>query len=398
MHVEAQEDVSFTPPLHLAQRGQAAIAIDADFPGGNIVVDSIDGDVVRLHQELRDTAGWWFYWALRVRGAEGRTLEFAFTDGNPIGTRGPAVSLDEGVTWAYLGADAVTGASFTYAFPPDVRAVRFAFGLPYQEADFAKFLAQHEGSPHLDVRGLCLSRQGRQVERLHIGCIGSEPQYRVLLTARHHSCESVASYVLEGLLAATLADTDLGGWFRKHVEILAIPFVDKDGVEDGDQGKNRAPRDHNRDYDGVSLYPETAALRAFVPAWSQGRLAAAIDLHCPHIRGALNEKVYLVGLENPRLWEEQNAFGMTLEDLPTLPVPYHAADNLPFGEAWNTAKNYDVGMGCARWAGGLDGVRMATTIEFPYANVGEITVTPERARAFGAALAEALRRYLEGGE
>ena len=29
--------------------------IDSDFPGGNIVVDSVDGDLISLHQELRDT-------------------------------------------------------------------------------------------------------------------------------------------------------------------------------------------------------------------------------------------------------------------------------------------------------------------------------------------------------
>ena len=47
---------------------------------------------------------------------------------------------------------------------------------------------------------------------------------------------------------------------RIRIEAL-VPFVDKDGVEEGDQGKNRAPRDHNRDYAGASMYPETGALR-----------------------------------------------------------------------------------------------------------------------------------------
>ena len=53
--------------------------VDAGFPGGNVIVDKIDGDAVSLHQDLRDTAGDWFYWQFRVRGAEGRTLTFQFT-------------------------------------------------------------------------------------------------------------------------------------------------------------------------------------------------------------------------------------------------------------------------------------------------------------------------------
>ena len=37
------------------------IIIDADFPGGNIEVERIAGDDVYLHQEMRDSSGWWFY-------------------------------------------------------------------------------------------------------------------------------------------------------------------------------------------------------------------------------------------------------------------------------------------------------------------------------------------------
>ena len=32
------------------------IEIDSSFPGGNIVVEGIDGNEVRVHQDLRDTA------------------------------------------------------------------------------------------------------------------------------------------------------------------------------------------------------------------------------------------------------------------------------------------------------------------------------------------------------
>ena len=38
--------------------------------------------------------------------------------------------------------------------------------------------------------------------------------------------------------------------------VYVIPFVDIDGVENGDQGK-QAPHDHNRDYINSPIYPET---------------------------------------------------------------------------------------------------------------------------------------------
>src|SRR4051812_6266126 len=88
------------------------LQVDADFPGGNIVVDDVKGDDVFLHQHLRDTAGDWFNWYFRVRGGRGRSLTFHFTKSNPIGVRGPAVSTDGGKSWKWLGAEAVRDATF----------------------------------------------------------------------------------------------------------------------------------------------------------------------------------------------------------------------------------------------------------------------------------------------
>ena len=101
---------------------------------------------------------------------------------------------------------------------------------------------------------LCTTAKGREAERLRFGRLDGAPAQRVLLTARHHACESLASYALEGLIAEALGPSDEARRMRESVEFAAIPFVDKDGVEDGDQGKNRKPRDHNRDYDGESVH------------------------------------------------------------------------------------------------------------------------------------------------
>jgi hypothetical protein len=371
------------------------MVVDANYPGGNVVVERIEGDVVHLRPDLRDTEGWWFYWSFRVRGAEGRTLTFRFSGPNPIGVRGPAVSTDRGRTWSWLGAEGVQDASFKYAFPAGVEEVRFSFGIPYQEQNLKEFLAQYKGSPHVAVRELCKSEHGRSVERLHVGRLDGDVQYRVLVTARHHACEAMADYVMEGLLESALADSDDGYWFRRNVEVLAVPFMDKDGVEEGDQGKNRKPRDHNRDYIGKSIHPSVAALRTFVPNWSNGRLKAALDLHCPHIRGPHNEVIYIVGSEDERMWQQQREFGRLVETVQNGPLVYRATDNLPFGKAWNTGGNTGGNMSCGQWAGGLDGIRLAASFEFPYANAGGQAVTVDGARAFGRSLAKALRSYLE---
>ena len=53
--------------------------LDCAYPGGNILVEKIEGDTAFLRQDVRDTEGDWFYWNFRVRGAAGRTIHFHFT-------------------------------------------------------------------------------------------------------------------------------------------------------------------------------------------------------------------------------------------------------------------------------------------------------------------------------
>src|SRR5215212_1677808 len=106
--------------------------IDSDFPGGNVIVVSVDGDVVRLRQDWSTSTEWWFYWALRVRGAAGRTLRFQFTDRDVFTARGPCLSRDRRA-WRWLGQGAVRDNGFEYAFAPDENEVFFAFCPAYLE-------------------------------------------------------------------------------------------------------------------------------------------------------------------------------------------------------------------------------------------------------------------------
>jgi hypothetical protein len=378
------------------ERGAQAkppIRADADFPGGNIVVDSIAGDTLTLRQDLRDTEGNWFYWYFRVRGAAGRTLQFRFSGSNPIGTRGPALSLDGGKTWSWLGTNAVKGKTFTCAFPPEAREARFCFAIPYLENNLKDFLKRHRWSRNLKAETLCKTPKGRKVELLRLGRLDGKASHCVLLTCRHHACEMIASYGLEGIMDEVLGDTEEGRWLREHVECFVVPFMDKDGVEEGDQGKNRKPHDHNRDYDGESRYASVRAVRDLVTRrLSSRRIAFALDLHCPHIRGPRNENIYFVGGPDQENWSRVGEFAQVLEAVQRGPLHYRAADNLPYGQAWNTLEGPPRSFG--RWAAAQPNMRIGTSIEIPYANVGETTVTVENARSFGRDLARTLAQYL----
>src|SRR3954452_21235007 len=106
--------------LLLTTRASAEMTIDAGFPGGNMVLEKIEGDRVIVRPDLRDTKGDWFYWCFRVRGAAGHTVTFKFSKSNPVGVRGPAVSADL-KSWTWLGGEKVDPTSFTYTFGADQR-------------------------------------------------------------------------------------------------------------------------------------------------------------------------------------------------------------------------------------------------------------------------------------
>ena len=74
-----------------------------------------------------------------------------------------------------------------------------AFCPHYRESHLRAWLDQQPPDAALRVEELCRSRQGRSVELLRAGCLDRErSRGMVLLTSRHHACEAMATYALEG--------------------------------------------------------------------------------------------------------------------------------------------------------------------------------------------------------
>jgi hypothetical protein len=142
------------------------------------------------------------------------------------------------------------------------------------------------------------------------------------------------------------------------------------------------------------VHASVRAIREQAPLWSEGKLRIALDLHCPGIRGENHEEIYFVGGPDQAMWTRVLRFATLLEKTQRGPLVYRTRNNIPFGKAWNTADNFKSGMSNSRWAAGLPGMMVATSIEIPYANAGGKVVTADSARAFGADLARAIRVFL----
>lgn len=380
--------------------------IDTDYPGGNVIVNtatvstqyySLDADTVNLRPDLRDTRNNWFYWNFRVSGAENRSLCFSFST-NCIASFGPAYSTNNGKSWQWLqnSPDAAPD-HFCYTFGSESSAVLFSSVIPYLQLDLDKFLTKYGKHPMLSVESLTMSNKGRDIEKIMIGDPGTDPEYKVLLAARHHACEAMASYVLEGLMESLLVDEDASmKWLRENVEFFIVPFMDKDGVEDGDQGKNRKPWDHLLDYSGESIYKGTAALRKQVPVWGEDKLEVVLDLHCPGLRGKWGESIYIVGAQNPDIYTVQRQFLDILIRTGIGDLDLHPESSMiEFGTAWNKSSGGVEKLGCREWASDVLGVPLAATLEIAYANNNGQMLTPDNARSFGRDLANAISVYLQ---
>ena len=373
-----------TATLHADPAPEGAVTIHTDFPGGNVAVIKHEGNIVHIEPDLRGDSPW-FYWYFEARASKPGRVRFVFPEkvggvkNGAIGLQGPAVSTDAGLTWRTMGTEQVEGNAFFYDFAKPDQRVRFAVAIPYVQADWDVFLQANVANAHVRRSVLTKSRHGREVELLQIGEPGPDVQ-AVLVTGRHHAAETIASHVLEGFLQEAMSDTPSGEAFRKRYVLFAVPFVDKDGVEEGDQGKNRKPHDHNRDYGEQSIYPEVRAIKELDRAQN---FRIALDFHCPMLTLADHQVMYFVGAKVHPQYNFENITefaGWIKKGLPK---------TAPAGPMVWLRDEKDPSPKNSRYFGFKEGTIMAATLEIPYSPPGK-AMNAADCRRYGSVILQAL--------
>jgi len=345
--------------------------IHKQFIGGNIIVKEQQGKDIYLENEIRDTGEDWFYWAFCVEGAQGQELTFHF-DKTRVGYYGPAVSHDL-KNWHWLGKR--DGESFTYRFGVTEDKVYFAHNMLYHPEQFYQF-TDEKG---LKIEELCKSRKGRSVPCVTFG----EGEKQVILTARHHACEASGSYVLEGVLSELL-DSPI-----PDMKVFCVPFVDFDGVVDGDQGKARKPYDHNRDYgEGTApIYPETTAIRAFA---DQNGCVYGFDFHSPWHLSGVNDTVFIVQ-NSVEEAEKYNRFGRILmESLSKEALQYDSKNDYPYMTGWNVTTT-----NCSAYMKRCPDNKIAFSLETAYFGTEDNIVSQEKMVELGRCFVKALKKFID---
>lgn len=372
--------------------------IYSDFPGGNIKVVEKTGNKATITQDYRDS-DWWFYWNFGVRGAEGKTIIFNFVNsGDIIGFRGPAASFDGGNTWKWLGSDGVkrrkSASSFEFSFPKDAKDVRFAFCIPYMPADFDAFIKK---APAIKKHFLGKTKKGRDNYYYTLG--NPDGKLKIFLTSRHHACESTGTYVMEGILREFAKKGSGESSLLKDAEIIAVPFMDLDGVVDGDQGKYRKPHDHNRDYSESPIYPSVAAFKSlYNKASESAETVVALDLHSPWMfRGGksdTNNRAYFVEPLGAKL-ENLRRFSGLLES-ETMKgegrIVHKSGWDVKYGTLWNKG-NAIKSRTFSVWTGKHPKAEFTSSFESPYSENEGTKITRENLLGLGADFAKALEKY-----
>lgn len=380
--------------------------ISTDFPGGNLVMDSVQENVIHVKPDVRDSSGECAprHWAFRVRNAEGQTLRFQFPKKDNFGflsTRGPAVSKDNGKTWIWQykeGEKINSEDSFEYQFGPKENSILFSW-MPLYTGDEVKNLVDTltaQGKPiRLDT--LCHSDKGRKVDLIRFGNETNPDGFGIMILARNHANEIWASFVVQGLIKEVFSGSSEGNDLLKNASFFVVPFVDKDGFEDGDPGKARRPHDHNRDYD-KGKYASVRAIKEKGSEWAKDKKILGFDIHsCSlEIRGLRLDHPekwahnHLFLIQSPKNLKNEKRFAQILENEHVQKdhgfILYDPSrDGLGDG---NPGK-------ASSWMGSLPNAFLAVTMEVPFARPDGRPVTSDTADQLGRNIAKALAVFIK---
>lgn len=354
-----------------------------DFIGGNVEFVGQDGREIFLRQELRDTTEWWFYFHFGATAKEDGEYIFRFCNGDVIGNFGVAISRDN--REFFFDPDTVISHR---AFKKKFKAGEmwyFAFCYPYHLTDFQAFIKPTLGVKNLKRIPMPVSEKGREQYAYLMGNL--ESKKTLLLTARHHACEAVANYVLEGLIAWLLKKENS---VTEDCKVLIVPFMDIDGVENGDQGKSRFPHDHNRDYLEKPIYSSVQFLYDF---FDKERLVYAMDLHCPGKYGGIHDYMSLIE-GGEEIAPAQHRFSDILErnvQADGGEISYARAHNVLFMTEWNKPAPNSLSFFVKHKA------KLGFTFEIPYCGENKKPYSRDGLRQFGEIMAKSLDEFHQTG-
>lgn len=364
--------------------------ITSNFDGGNILVRDVAGAEAILEIRADNAADFfqWFYF--RASGVRGSALALHLA--NAGGSSYPpgwkdyrAVASYDRQRW-FRVPTSYNGERLTIRHTPAFDSVYYAYFAPYSHERHLDLIARCQLSPRVRHEILGATLDGRDLDLLTIGepAPGKRACWAI---ARQHPGETMAEWLMEGLLARLLDDEDpVARELLRRAVFFAVPNMNPDGAFRGNLRTNAAGANLNREWQNPSLArsPEVFLVR-------ERMFKTGVD-YCLDVHGdeALPYN-FIAGPDGvasltPALQALQNDYEQLLvrhsPDFQTV----HGYDPVPPGQANMTM--------CTTFVADRFGC-LSLTLEQPFKDTAdspheELGWSPERCRKLGRANLDAL--------
>lgn len=242
----------------------AGVWVSNEFSGGRLddltqVNDSVYTALMVAENAPINNSAWY---AFKVWGDKKRKISFNLTYKHGTHRYHPKISRDA-ENWVRLDSvfyapDTANGtASMKLEIGSDT--VWVAGQELIVSKDFEQLVERFSAHSFVTKSIIGTSKLGKPLQQLQI-TEAENDRNNIVIIGRQHPPEVTGTIGLVAFLETICGDTELAQTFRKRFNIIAIPLVNPDGVDNGHWRHNAAGVDLNRDWAAFNQ-PETRALR-----------------------------------------------------------------------------------------------------------------------------------------
>lgn len=369
--------------------------ISSAFDSGNIiVVDASTPSDIQL--EIRPDEGedhfQWFHF--RVTGARATPLRMRLTNAGkasyPEGWQGyRACASYDREHWFRVPTRYDAG-ELVIEHEPELDSVYYAYFAPYSLERHAELIGEAQTVAGVRHERLGATVDGRDLDLLQIGTPG-EGKKVCWLVARQHPGESMAQWLVEGLLDRLLDEDDpMGRWLRARAVLYVVPNMNPDGSARGHLRNNATGANLNREWETPSMErsPEVFLVRQRM---QQTGVDFFLDIHGDE---ALPYN-FISGAEGIASWTDATAARQQvyLDALVAASPDFQTTHGYPVAPAGKANMTM-----ASNWVGEAFGC-LSMTLEQPFKDTADTPHedgwSPERARKLGGAQLDALRAVFD---
>jgi len=287
--------------------------ISSHFDAGSIEIASLeqfDDIQLNIRKDNASDFAQWFYF--RLQGAAYQYCQMKFLNAGqcayPAGWQDyQAMASYDRINWFRVPTH-YDGQVMTIEHTPLANSIYYAYFEPYSNEQHLNLIGQAQGSGLCQVTDLGSSIQGRDINLLTIGH-EVESDLKVWIIARQHPGETMAEWLVEGLLSRLLDPQDpTSRALLDRATFYIVPNMNPDGSVLGNLRTNAAGANLNREWlnPTAERSPEVLAVRNKM---HETGVDLFLDIHgdegLPYVFVAGNE-----GIPNysPRLAELEESF------------------------------------------------------------------------------------------